>query len=418
MKTLYLECKMGAAGDMLASALLDLFDNRQELLEKLNGIGVPKVEYVLEESTKCGIVGRHLSVLVEGEEELAEDVCDTAKRHEDNGKEVDEHGHHHEHDNHHHAHHSLYDIEEIIESLKLSKETKSDIREIYQLLAEAESTVHGKQVSEIHFHEVGELDAIADIAAVCCLMHELDPDKVLVSPVNVGGGSVKTAHGILPVPAPATAELLKEIPTYSSENIKGELCTPTGAALLKYFAFGFSSQPVMRVNKIGYGMGKKDFAQANCIRAIWGETNEEPERVIELSCNIDDMTPEEVAFATERLFEAGAVEAYTIAVGMKKNRPGILMVCMCHEDDRDTIVKTIFNHTTTIGVRENICNRFVLSRELRTEETPYGQVRVKKSYGYDTKREKIEYDDLAGIARRTGRSIMSLRREIEESIGE
>jgi len=408
MKTIYLECKMGAAGDMLAASLLDLFENKQELLEKLNGIGVPKVQYVLEESTKCGIVGKHLSVLIEGEEEHVEDVSDDESGHEHN-----HHGHHH-----HHSHHSLYDIEEIIENLKLSKEIKSDIREIYQLLAEAESTVHGKTVSEIHFHEVGELDAIADIAAVCFLMHELDPDKVLVSPVNVGGGNVKTAHGILPVPAPATAELLKEIPTYSSENIKGELCTPTGAALLKYFAFGFSSQPVMRVNKIGYGMGKKDFAQANCVRAILGESNEEPECIIELSCNIDDMTPEEVAFATESLFGAGAIEVYTISVGMKKNRPGILMVCMCREDDRDAIIKTIFNHTTTIGIRENICNRFVLSREFKTVETPYGQVRVKKSYGYDTKKEKIEYDDLAGIARRTGRSIMSLRKEIEESIRE
>lgn len=404
MKTIYLECKMGAAGDMLAASLLDLFENKQEMLEKLNGIGVPKVQYVLEESTKCGIVGKHLSVLIEGEEEHVEEVSD------------DESGH--EHNHHHHSHHSLYDIEEIIENLKLSKEIKSDIREIYQLLAEAESTVHGKTVSEIHFHEVGELDAIADIAAVCFLMHELDPDKVLVSPVNVGGGNVKTAHGILPVPAPATAELLKGIPTYSSENIKGELCTPTGAALLKYFAFGFSSQPVMRVKKIGYGMGKKDFAQANCVRAILGESNEEPECIIELSCNIDDMTPEEVAFATESLFGAGAIEVYTISVGMKKNRPGILMVCMCREDDRDTIIKTIFNHTTTIGIRENICNRYVLSREFKTVETPYGQVRVKKSYGYDTKKEKIEYDDLAGIARRTGRSIMSLRKEIEESIRE
>ena len=411
MKTLYLECKMGAAGDMLASALLDLFENRQEIVDKLNSIGLPKIRFVLEDSEKCGIVGRHLSVLVDGEEETASDVADDGSEHEHGA------GHHdHAGSNHEHSHRSLYEIEDVIENLKLSKETKSDIREVYQLLAEAESAVHGVPVSEIHFHEVGNLDAIADITAVCCLMHELDPDKVLSSPVNVGGGRVKTAHGILPVPAPATAELLKEIPTYSSENIQGELCTPTGAALLKYFAFGFLSQPVMTVKKIGYGMGKKDFDQANCVRALLGETDEEPERVIELSCNIDDMTPEEVGFATERLFEAGAVEAYTISVGMKKNRPGVLLVAMCHEDDRDEIVKTIFNHTSTIGIRENICNRFVLSREKREIETPYGAVRIKKSYGYDAKREKIEYDDLAGIARRTGRSIMDLRKEIEEII--
>ena len=434
MNTLYIECKMGIAGDMLTAALISLFDDVKEKEKELNEIGIPNVEFVLEDSTKCGVVGKHMRVLVKGQEEPDSEEehhhaheyehdhthefthsHDDAHSHEHAHSHDDEHTH--EHEGHHH-HNKLYDIEDIIENLNISKEIKSDVREVYELLAQAESKVHGVPVSEIHFHEVGNLDAIADITAVCYLMHELDADKIVVSPINVGGGTVKCAHGILPVPAPATALLLEGIPSYESDSIKSELCTPTGAALAKYFAFDFASQPVMNVKKIGYGMGKKDFPQGNFVRAIYGESNDEYEndRIVELSCNIDDMTPEEIGFATERLFEAGAVEVYTIPVGMKKNRPGVILTCMCRLDNRENILKELFNNTTTIGVRENICNRYILSRTIDTIETPYGKVRVKEATGYDVKRKKLEYDDIAGIARRTGKSIMEIRKELEVSL--
>ncbi len=402
MKVLYLECKMGIAGDMFASALLGLFEDKESLVKELNDLNIPKVRFELEDVTKCDIKGNHLTVLVDGDEEVSEDVHD----HDDS--------HHEEHRHHDHHHNSMSDIEEIIERINISREVRSDIREVYQILAEAESEVHGTPVSEIHFHEVGNLDAIADITAGCYLMHKLDPDKVIISPINVGSGQVKSAHGILPVPAPATALLLRGIPSYSSDRIMGELCTPTGAALAKYFAFEYGPQPVMSVSKIGYGMGKKDFDQANCLRALLGEVNEEIDRIVELACNIDDMTPEEIGFAKETLFEEGALDVYTIAVDMKKGRPGVLLTCMCREDRKEVLLKCIFKNTTTLGVRESISNRYVLSREMSKIETPYGDVRVKKSFGYDTKHEKLEYEDLAGIARRTGRSIMSLRKEIEE----
>ena len=412
MKVLYLECKMGIAGDMLASSLLGLFDDKEKLVDELNAINIPKVRFRLDEAMKCGIKGDHLTVLIDGEEETSEDVSDHHKDHD-----------HHDHQDgngdveHHHEHgHSRTprQIEEIIEGLNLSKEVRSDIREVYEILAEAESEVHGTSISEIHFHEVGNLDAIADIAAACFLMHELDPDKVIVSPINVGSGQVKTAHGILPVPAPATALLLKGIPSYSSDRVTGELCTPTGAALVKYFAFEFGSQPVMAMEKIGYGMGKKDFEQANCVRALVGEVNEDIDRIVELSCNIDDMTPEELAFAKEMLFDAGAVDVYTISADMKKNRSGFLLTCMCKEDKKEALIRCIFRHTTTLGVRESMSNRYILSREVEKIDTPYGEMQVKRAFGYGTKREKLEYEDLAGIARRTGRSIMSLRKELEK----
>ncbi|WP_029233262.1 nickel pincer cofactor biosynthesis protein LarC [Butyrivibrio sp. VCB2006] len=406
MKTLYLECKMGAAGDMLGAAILGLFDDSEAIVNELNTIGIDGVEYKLEITDKCGIQGNHLRVLVHGKEELPDDIHEGHDHSNASQHDVENHQDH--------AHRTLYEIEDIIENMNLDKEIKSDIREVYELIAEAESSVHGVAVDKIHFHEVGDMDAIADITATCYLMHKLSPDKIIVSPINVGSGVVKTAHGILPVPAPATAHLLMEIPYYESEVIKSELCTPTGAALIKYFADEYSAQPVMTVKKIGYGTGNKDFPQANVLRAVLGETTDESEYVLELICNIDDMTAEEIGFATEMLFEAGALEVYTIAADMKKNRPGTLLYCVCKQDSRELMIEKIFKYTTTLGIRENVCNRYVLAREVKKIDTPYGEVRKKYAYGYNVTRSKLEYEDLAGIARRTGKSIIDLKKEIEE----
>ncbi len=417
MKTIYLECKMGVAGDMLAAALLGLVDDSNAVIDELNGLGIPKVIYRLDDASKCGINGKHLSVLIDGVEEKPSEDHDHNHEHEHDHEHehIHEHDHEHEHEHHGgHEHRSLYEIEDIIENLNVCKEVKSDIREVYELLAQAESSVHGVPVDQIHFHEVGNMDAIADITAVCYLIHLLDPDRIVVSPVNVGGGTVKCAHGILPVPAPATASLLMEIPFYESDRIKSELTTPTGAALVKYFADAFDTQPIMRVSKIGYGMGKKDFPQANALRALLGITTESAEQVVELSCNVDDMTPEQIGFATESLLKEGAVEVYTVAADMKKNRPGSVIYCMCKLEDREKLVQSMFKHTTTIGIRENVCNRYVLAREIQKIDTSYGEVRVKKSSGFGVSRSKLEYDDLAGIATRTGKSIIDLKKELED----
>ncbi|WP_022762643.1 nickel pincer cofactor biosynthesis protein LarC [Butyrivibrio sp. AD3002] len=389
MKTLYIECKMGAAGDMLSAALLDICENRDEILEKLNEAGIPGVTYELVTSEKCGITGKHLEVRVNGEEETSEDV----------GHHHHEHGHSHDNE-HHHSHRSLHDIEHIIESLKIEESIKKDILNVYKLIAEAESTVHGEPVSEIHFHEVGSMDAIADITATCLIMNEIGPASVIASPIHVGSGHVKCAHGILPVPAPATAILLKGIPSYSAD-IDGELCTPTGAALIKYFAKSFGPQPIMSVDKIGYGMGKKDFAKANCVRVMLGNEDDEAltDTITELICNLDDMTPEAIGFATERLMEEGALDVFTTSIFMKKNRPGTMLTVLCREDKKEELVKKIFKYTTTIGIREHISNRYVLHREEKTITTPDGEIRVKEVSGYGVKREKKEYEDLARIAR-------------------
>lgn len=506
MKTIYLECNMGAAGDMLAAALLELHPDRQGFINRLNDLGLPGVRFEAESSVKCGITGTHMRITVNGVEEESydghehdhehndcehddhhhehdcehgeyhhehehehnhehyehgnehsdhehinehhvhecneciegydhshcDDNCDHHHEHEHelgHGHEHSEHCHEHEHEHehehgehchehdncehthehehthsHHHAHYGLKDIEHTVSHLNLPDKVRSDVLSVYRLIAEAESYAHGRPIDEIHFHEVGSLDAIADITAVCLLINELAPERIIASPIHVGCGQVRCAHGVLPVPAPATAWILKEVPTYGGE-VRGELCTPTGAALIKHFADEFGAQPAMRIRNIGYGCGKKNFEWANCIRAMLGETAMNRDSVVELSCNLDDMTPEAVGFAMERLFEAGALDVYTLPAGMKKNRPGILLTCICRHEQREEMVKTMFMHTTTLGIRESECNRYVLNRKVETLCTEYGSIRVKKAEGWGVKREKLEYDDLAAIARKNGISL-------------
>ena len=380
MRILYLECNMGAAGDMLAAALLELMPDREEALAELNGIGIPHVTYSRETVCRCGICGTHLTVTIDGEEE-SEDM----------------HAHQHPHDGHHHG--SLHEIEHLVTGhLALPDAVKEDVLAVYRLIAEAESAVHGVPVTEIHFHEVGTMDALADIAAVSLLLHKLAPDQILASPICVGSGQVKCAHGVLPVPAPATAHLLKGVPSYSGA-IQTELCTPTGAALLKRFASAFGERPTMQVGAIGYGMGKKELEAANCVRAFWGETQETGGDVRELSCNLDDMTAEAIAFAMETLLEAGALDVWTTPITMKKSRLGTMLSLLCREEDSQRMAELLFRHTTTIGVREYACRRYTLDRTVDTVSTPYGDVRRKTSCGYGVTRKKYEYEDLARIAK-------------------
>ena len=403
MKTLYLDLPMGAAGDMLSAALYELLneEERKLFIEEINNAGIPDVNVTAESSVKCGITGTHFKVVVNGEEEESHDAHEHEHEHEHNHHHDEEH----EHEGHHHHHHaSMADIEAIIKGLKIPESVKTDVIEVYKLIAAAESNAHGRPVTDIHFHEVGTMDAIADITSVCLLFNKVGAQNIFASAINVGSGQVHCAHGILPVPAPATAFILKDIPVYSN-HIKGELCTPTGAALLKHFVNHFGTMPPIKMSAIGYGMGKKDFEAANCVRAILGDSDEKPETILEYTCNLDDISAERIGFAMEQLFAAGAVEAYTIPVTMKKSRPGNLLCVMCRERDKQKILETIFKHTTTLGVRENISNRYFLERSIETVKTEFGEIRIKKAEGYGVKRAKYEYEDLAAIARNTGLSI-------------
>ena len=401
MNVLYFDLGMGAAGDMLTASLYELLNENQkkEFLETINNAGIPGVKVEAEKSVKCGISGTHIKVTVAGQEE--------GEHHE---HEYHEHGH--EHHEHHHHHSSMEEITNIIKNLKLPEKVKTDAIEIYKLIASAESRAHGVPVTEIHFHEVGTMDAIADITAFCLILQMLSPQKIYASPVHVGSGQVHCAHGILPVPAPATASILEGIPVYGG-SLQGELCTPTGAALLKHFVNSFGNMPCLSINASGYGMGKKDFEAANCVRVISGQLQENSSQIVEFTCNLDDISAEVIGFAIEKFFEEGAVEAYTIPVNMKKSRPGLLLCVMCHEADKDKIISAIFKYTTTLGIRQNISKRYTLDRKEETIQTPYGQVHVKYSQGYGVSRKKIEYEDLAQIARKTGKSIQEISDEIK-----
>lgn len=407
MTALYIECKMGAAGDMLLSALLDISTDPEKDIEDMNNLNIPNVKYELKKSEKCGIVGRHVDVTVY-DKHTHEHI------HEHTHDHIHEHTHDHEHNHdhtHEHSHTTVSDIEGIVKNLDLPKIVKEDVMAVYGLLAEAESHAHGKEISQIHFHEVGTMDALADIVGVCYMIYKLNPEKIMASPINLGGGTVRCAHGILPVPAPATAYILKDVPVYESD-IKSELCTPTGAALLKHFADSFCDMPIMTIKKIGYGMGTKNFECANCTRAILGEIKNIENIVYEITFNVDDMTGEEIGYATEQLFKYGALEVFTTAVGMKKNRPGVLVTVICDAKKREDIIKCIFRHSTTIGVREQILSRHILDRDKSEILTPYGMMRVKHSHGYGIKKQKIEYDDIKKAADEHDMSLFDIKREI------
>ena len=429
MKTLYLDCGMGAAGDMLTAALYELLPEaeRKAFLEELDALGLPGVVFRAEPAVKCGITGTHMAVTVDGEEE---ESFDHHHPHDHDGHGHDHehphdhggHGHDHEHPHdhgehghdhaHHHHHSGLHDIEHIVRGhLALPERVQDDVMAVYGLIAEAESKAHGMPVTEIHFHEVGTMDAIADVTAVCLLLDKLAPDEVVVSPVHVGSGHVHCAHGILPVPAPATATILQGVPIYGG-SIQGELCTPTGAALLKHFATRFGEMPAMELQAVGYGMGKKDFPAANCVRAMLGRSADHTDQVLELSCDLDDMTGEELGFAVEELLAGGALDVYTSAVGMKKSRPGTMLQVLCTETDREAMLSLLFRHTTTLGVREAKLQRYVLRRSVEAVQTVFGPVRRKTASGYGAERSKYEYEDLAKIAREQGLSLRQVKERL------
>lgn len=402
MKTLYIQCNMGCAGDMLMSALSELLPNKDEFFQKLNKIGLKDVKYESKAVERCGITGTLTDVKINGEIEKS---TDNDHHHE--------HSHHH-HDHHHHEHSNMKSITEIINGLNIPEKVKNDAIEVYNIIADAESKVHNKPVDMIHFHEVGNKDAISDIVGVSYIMYELDVDNICCSNINVGSGTVKCAHGILPVPAPATAFIMKGMPVYSNDVV-GELCTPTGAALLKYFVNEYKPMPTIEIEKIGYGMGHKEFETANCVRAILGNTQEEKtDTITKLECNIDDMTGEEISFAEEMLFSAGARDVFTVPIYMKKNRPAVILTCLCVEKDKNKIIETIFKHTSTIGIRETVMNRYVLNRKIEEKHTKLGTIQVKKSFGYGCEKEKIEYSTLSELATKNDMSISQVKKLISE----
>lgn len=424
MKTLFIECSMGAAGDMLMGALYELLEPsmQEDFLDTMNHLLPGTVSLSAESCEKCGIYGTKMTVSVQGITEGQPD------------------GHH---NGSAPSQTSYPELLAQIDSLSLSPQVKKDAKAIYTLIGTAESHAHRTDIQQIHFHEVGTLDALMDVIGCCILIEKLHPEQIIASPVHVGSGTVHCAHGILPVPAPATTEILKDIPIYSG-TVTGELCTPTGAALLKHFAEQFTAMPPMTTEKTGYGMGTKDFDTANCLRIFYGDMNILPvpskrqlpdlqtsqmpgsndpeethpdfytegfhslEQILELSCNLDDMTPEAAAYAVDILLEAGALDVFITPVHMKKNRSGLLLTCLCNLSQESTFSKLILTHTTTRGVRIHPCYRRTLESAFEKVSTPYGSITVKISSGYGIHKCKPEYDEVAAAAKKHGATFQTV----------
>lgn len=359
MKKIYIECNMGVSGDMLCGALLDTLNKNEqnEIINKLNTL-MSGVTVSCNKSEKCGISGTKFNV------------------------DIKEHGHHHS---------SINEIFDTINGFSLDESVKQNAKEVYKIIANAESKVHGVEVSDIHLHEVGMKDAIMDITAFCYIISYINAEIIACSPIATGYGEVKTAHGILPVPAPATALLLAGIQNYAGD-VKGELTTPTGAGLIRYFAKEITTERPEVYDKIGYGMGSKDFEKPNCVRVFASDENEEA--VVELKCQIDDMTGEEMGYALNKLLSLGALDVYITPIVMKKSRPAFEMTVITYPNKKDFFIRQIFKHTTTLGIRRIECMRSVLTREVTEKNT----IKIKRSEGYGVKKEKPEFDELAKIA--------------------
>ena len=420
---------MGAAGDMLMSALYELLEDKEGFLKAMNGLGLPGVHVEAAPGVSGGIAGTHMKVTVHGQEELEHDHDHHEHEHDHHHDHGHDHHHHdhdhdhshaheHEHEHEHHHHHATPGhIAEIIDSLALPEEVKANARAVYDAIARAEAKAHGCPVGDVHYHEVGALDAVADVTGVCYAIYLLKPDRVVVSPVHVGSGTVKCAHGIMPVPAPATANLLAGVPVYGGE-VMGELCTPTGAALLTHFAQSFGPMPPMSGSAVGCGVGTKVFAgRANCVRAFLGEDAQSANgSITELVCNIDDMTPEALAFAAARLLELGALDVYTVPGTMKKGRPGHVLTVLCEEDQEAELARAVLEQTTTIGLRVRRCGKYFLTPGSRTVEIPWGPVQVKTAQGFGVSKAAPEYESAAALARANGLPIQTVLQEVAKGL--
>lgn len=394
MNVLYLQCAMGASGDMLTAALASLLPDPAGFARDINSLGIPRVCASLERGSSRGMAGWRARIEIDGREEDAQPRS---------------HG-----SAHGHSHARFDEILGFIRSLPVSDKVRANACSIYRRIAEAEAQAHGCAPGEVHFHEVGTADAVCDVVSVCLLMERLNPGRVVCSPVCVGSGLTYTAHGFLPVPAPATASLLHGVPSYGSD-FPGELCTPTGAALISHISNAFGPMPEMTLLKEGCGLGSREFPQPNCLRALLGtapggdsETGS-CDSVCELSANIDDMTAEDIALARDLLIDNGALDAWVIPLAMKKGRPGSMLCALCAPPEAARIRQVFFKHTSTLGVRSRILQRAVLDRSIETVSTALGPVRVKTARGWGTEKTKPEFDDIERLVRKSGLSAAEVR---------
>ena len=405
MRIAYLECFSGISGDMFLGALVDAGVPPELLTRTVEALGV-EAKLEISRVDRSGISATKVDVIAAGEKELPreefwekEQAADQHKHshghdHEHSHDHSHDHGHElhhqqtHEHDHEHgpshqHVHRGLKEIREIINRAVISQTAKDRAIKIFEVLGAAEAKIHNTDIDKIHFHEVGAIDAIVDTVCAAVGAEALAVDEWICSPLNVGGGTVKCAHGTFPIPAPATLELLKHAPVYSGE-IQKELVTPTGAAIVSVLASRFSPFPRMKTEKTGYGAGSRDpKGFPNVLRLTVGETegaHPSPfpkEEIAILEANLDDMNPQVFGYVMERAFELGALDVFGTSVQMKKNRPGMMLTVLCRPEDSRRLTELIFSETTTLGVRTRQETRAFLKRHHVSVQTKWGEVRMK-----------------------------------------
>lgn len=388
MKVLYFDCFSGISGDMILGALLDLGVDKEQFKSELGKLNLPGYDIVIEKKVKNGISGTDVEVIVEGEHEA---------------HEAEPHGHSH------HGHHparNLVMIETMIDASDLKQSVKDFSKKVFREIARAEARVHGKDIHEVHFHEVGAVDSIVDIVGAAVCIDLLGVKKVFSSPLHDGKGYVHCQHGILPVPVPAVMEMLKgsKIPLIS-EDVDTELVTPTGLAVLKCLGPDFGNMPAMIIDRIGYGMGKRETGRFNALRAVVGTLFGEDslmEEIAVLEANIDDMSPELVGYTLESLLKSGALDVFCTPVYMKKNRPAVVLTVLTHKENEEALVDIMLRETSTLGVRRSIAQRYCMQREIVKVDTEYGEVRVKVASKGEFKKLAPEYEDCRVVAMETG----------------
>lgn len=376
-KTLYFDCFSGASGDMILGALLDLGLPLDELRAALGSLALHCGELSACRVLRAGVSATKFNLREAGTDPLLREPAHTHAHPE----HLEHQGHpqHPEHPPHAHGHHSLKEITAAINRSALAAESKARAIHLFERLAAAEAAIHDMPIDKVHLHEVGAIDSIVDIVGAVYGLDQLSAQRIVSSPLNVGGGTVTCAHGVFPVPAPATARLLERVPVYSGD-IQMELVTPTGALLVTGYADSYGPMPAMTLSKIGYGAGDRDPKRhPNVLRLMLGDSDADTHarRVVELACEIDDMNPQLFGPLMDRLLEAGALDVYYAAVQMKKNRPGTLVTVLARPEDREALSGILFAETTTIGVRYQEMVRECLERDWTTVETPFGAVRFK-----------------------------------------
>ena len=418
MKILYYDCFAGISGDMHLGAMIDAGVDPEHLLNELKKLPLDGYKVKITRDQRKSIEGTRVDIIVEG-----------GHVHHHHHNDDHHHGHDHDHNHHHHHHHeehphhhehrNLADIKKIISESGLPEETKTRAMKMFLLIAEAEAKIHGVSVDEIHFHEVGAVDSIVDITGAAICLEYLKPDRILSSTIELGSGMVKCAHGLMPVPAPATAEILKNIPVKIGST-PHEATTPTGAAILAANVDEFTDQMNFKPEKTAYGIGQRDTELPNILRVYLGEIDEKPlstGNCTLIECNIDDMNPEFYGDVMDNLFEAGALDVFITPTIMKKNRPAVILSVLCHQNDQVKMSDILLKQTTTLGVRYQTVSRLMLDRDTETVSTSLGKAAIKQAW-YQGKllKWKPEYEDCKLLAEKHNLSVREVYEIIESEI--